>query len=406
MLRLLSTGVTGLRANQAALDVIGNNVANINTTGFKGSRTAFSDLLSQTLSGESAATSTAGGRDALQIGLGTSVGAVRTTFTQGAITSTDNATDVAIQGNGLFIVKNNSDTLYTRSGAFTLDANGRLVDSVTGYRVQGTSGDITVAPGSTMAGSATTSDTLSGNLDASQATGATYTNTFTVNDSLGTAHTLTMTFTKNAAAGQWDWATTESDANITALAGATGSVTFNTSGALTAGATGALSVTYAPAAGVATPQAVTLDFGSATNTSPLTGYAGASTVGMRLQDGYASGTLRSFAIGADGSVIGAYDNGRSQTVATLQLANFSNPSGLLKEGQNMFRASQNSGLPQVGNPNSGGRGTLIAGALEGSNVDLAREFTELITAQRGFEASARTIRTGDEILQTVVNIKS
>jgi flagellar hook protein FlgE len=405
MLRALSTGVTGLRTNQQALDVIGNNVANINTTGFKASRTTFADLLSQTLSGEQAPTTNSGGRDAMQIGLGVNLAAVRTIFSQGTIQATDNITDLAIQGDGLFILRNGADTFYTRSGALTLDAAGDLVDSVTGFRVQGAGGDINISTGSTIPASATTRDFFGGNLDGGAATGTIYTGTFSVNDSLGAQHSLTMTYTKNAAAGQWDWSVSETDANITGLAGNTGSITFGPTGVITAGPTGALSITYAAAAGVTSPQAVTLDFGSATNTGPMTGYAGASTAAMTSQNGYAAGSLRAFAIGPDGTITGSYTNGRTQTIDRIQMATFANPAGLVREGSNLFRVSQNSGPAQVGNPGTGGRGTLIGGALEGSNVDLAREFTELITHQRGFEASARIIRAGDEILQTVVNIK-
>ncbi|MBI4245882.1 MAG: flagellar hook protein FlgE [Candidatus Rokubacteria bacterium] len=406
MLRVLSTGVTGLRANQAALDVIGNNVANINTSGFKASRASFADLMSQTLSSEQAPTTNTGGKDAMQIGLGTGLGAIRSIFSQGVIATTDHQTDLAIQGNGLFVLQNGSDTIYSRAGAFSIDADGKLIDSTTGYRVQGTGGDVTIAPGSTIAGNATTQSVFGGNLDASQADGTTHVATFTVNDSLGVARTLTVTFTKDFAggAGQWDWAVTESDANITGLAGATGTIDFDSAGAISAGATGALSITYAAAAGVTTPQAVTLDFGSATNTVPMTGFAGTSTAAMTSQDGFAAGSLQSFGIGTDGSIIGSYDNGRTQTIDQLALAIFANPAGLVREGQNLFRESENSGPASVGNAGSGGRGTLMAGALEGSNVDLAREFTELISAQRGFEASARIIRAGDEVLQTVVNL--
>jgi flagellar hook protein FlgE len=407
MLRSLSTGVTGLRANQAALDVIGNNVANINTAGYKAARTTFADLISQTISGEQAPSTAMGGKDPIQIGLGTGLSAIRTIFSQGVVKGTDQQTDLAIQGDGLFMLQNGNSTFYTRSGAFTLDAQGVLVDAVTGYRVQGAAGDITIAPGSTIAGSSTSSAVFGGNLDASLADGATHVATFSANDSLGVSHSLTLTFTKNfaAAAGQWDWAVTESDTNITALAGDTGSITFDTTGALPAGTVANLDLTFAAAAGVTSPQTVTLDFSSATNSAPITGYAGTSTVSMTSQDGYASGALRTFTIGSDGSIVGSYTNGRTQTIGQLQLANFANPGGLIREGQNLFRASQNSGTAQVGAPGTGGRGTLIAGALEGANVDLAREFTELITHQRGFEVSAKIIRSGDEILQTVVNIK-
>ena len=407
MLRALSSAVSGLRANQAELDVIGNNIANVNTVGFKSSQTLFADLLNQTIAGEQAPSATVGGKDAMQIGLGANLAAIRTIFTQGIIQATNNPSDLAIQGEGFFILRNASNTLYTRAGGFTLDANGTLVDATTGYRVQGANGDIQIAPGSMIPGSATTTEQFGGNLDASQPDGATHVMTFSVNDSLGTAHSLAMTFTKNyaTAPGQWDFVVTTTDPSITGLTGNTGSVTFDTAGALSGGATASLGLAFAAATGVATPQAVTLDFGSATNTSALTGNAANSTASLTRQDGFAAGTLRSWSIGSDGSINASYDNGRNTVLDLIQLATFDNPGGLLHAGQNMFTESSNSGIAHVGNPGAGGAGTFLPGALEGSNVDLARQFTDLITAQRGFEASARIIRVGDEILQTVVNIK-
>jgi flagellar hook protein FlgE len=406
-LRALSSGVSGLQANQAALDVIGNNIANVNTPGFKSSRTVFSDLLSQTVAGAQAPGTGSGGRDPAQVGLGSTLTVIMPVFTQGAVQSTGSATDLAIQGDGFFVLKNNANTLYARAGAFTIDAAGVLVDSVTGFKVQGTAGDITIAPGATTPANKTSTAFFGGNLDASQADGTTYVMTYSVNDSLGASHALTLTFTKNfaGAAGRWDWAVTESDANITSLAGATGQLVFNSSGAVTSGGSPSLSITYGAAAGGATPQAITLDFGSASNTKPMTGYAASSTAALARQDGYTAGSLTGFSISADGSISGTFDNGRTNTIGQLILANFSNSGGLTREGQNLWRESVNSGTPAVGRPGTGGRGSLLPGSIEGSNVDLAREFTELITTQRGFEASARIIRVGDEILQTVVNIK-
>jgi len=406
-LRALSSGISGLQANQTALDVIGHNIANINTAGFKSERALFADQLSQTIAGGSAPTGAAGGKDPMQIGLGTTVSAIRTSMVQGAALATDNPTDLMIQGDGFFILRNGADTAYTRTGAFTLDAGGKLVDTTTGHYVQGVGGDITIAPGTTVPASATTSAIFGGNLDASVADGTTYPLTFSVNDSLGGAHTMTLTFTKDFAggAGQWDWAVTESDAAIASLAGSTGTVTFGTSGAVSAGSTGGLGVTFAATAGVVSPQNVTLDFGTVTNTAPLAGFAGASSVSMTSQNGYTAGSLTSFAIGADGTITGHYSNGRNDSIGQLELVSFANPGGLERQGQNLFKESVNSGPPQRGVPGTGGRGSLLTGSLEASNVDLAREFTELITAQRGFEASAKIIRIGDEILQTAVNIK-
>jgi flagellar hook protein FlgE len=407
MLRALSAAVSGLRTNQAALDVIGNNIANVNTLGFKASQAEFADLLSQTIAGEQAPSSGVGGKDAMQVGLGATLGAIRTLFTQGVIQSTNNPSDLAIQGEGFFVVKNGTDTLYTRAGAFTLDAAGTLVDGVTGDRLQGAYGDIVISPGSMIPGSPSTTEVFGGNLDASQADGTTHVVTFSVNDSLGTAHTVALTFTKAFATtpGEWTWAAATTDPNITGLTGATGAVTFDTTGALTGTTTASLGVAFAAAAGVATPQAVTLDFGSASNAAPLTGNAANSTASLTSQDGFAAGTLRQWSIGSDGSINASYDNGRNAVIDTIQLATFDNPGGLLHSGQNMFTISANSGIPHIGNPGTGGAGTLLPGALEGSNVDLAKQFTDLITAQRGFEASARVIRVGDEVLQTVVNIK-
>ena len=407
MLRALSAAVSGLRTNQSELDVIGNNIANVNTVGFKASQTEFADLLNQTIAGEQAPSGNVGGKDPMQVGLGTTLAGIRTLFTQGIIQSTNNPSDLAIQGEGFFVLRNGTNTLYTRAGAFTLDASGTLVDSASGLRVQGALGDITIAPGSMLAGSATTTETFGGNLDAARAEGEQHVATFSVNDSLGSPHTLALTFTKNftAASGRWDYAVTTTDAAITGLTGNTGSVTFDTSGAVTGTTTSSLVITFAAASGAATSQTVTLDFGSANNTTPLTGNAGTSTARLAGQDGYPAGTLLQWSIGADGSINAAYDNGRSAVLDRIQLATFDNPGGLLHTGQNMFMASANSGIARFSDPGTGGAGALLPGALEGSNVDLARQFTDLITAQRGFEASARVIRVGDDILQTVVNIK-
>ncbi|MBI5627829.1 MAG: flagellar hook-basal body complex protein, partial [Candidatus Rokubacteria bacterium] len=234
MLRSLFTGVTGLRSHSQWLDVIGNNIANVDTVGYKTAGVTFQDLLSQTIQGEVRPNSGQGGVSVKQVGLGVTVGSIRNFFNQGALQQTGNPTDLAIQGDGFFALSSGADTLYTRAGAFTLDANGTLVDSVTGYTVQGASGDVTIAPGSTVAATATTTEYLKGNLDASVADGETYTLTLPVYDSLGTSHTVTLTFTKNfaAASGQWDWAATESDANIASLGGAAGSLIFNSSGAI------------------------------------------------------------------------------------------------------------------------------------------------------------------------------
>ena len=407
MSRALFTAVSGLRNHQIWLDVIGNNIANANTTGFKQSNVIFSDILSQTLTSGIAPNGTAGGVNPVQIGLGMKVAAITPNFLQGSIQTTNRNTDLAIQGEGFFVLANGADRVYTRAGAFNLDAGGNLVDSGTGFTVLGATGPIRINLGQESPGTPTSRVQLRGNLDYSVADGTNYVSTFEVRDSVGAAHTLSVTFTKNfaAAPGQWDWAVTEADPALASLTTATGSVTFNATGGIASGASQAIGLVYAAGAGVTSPQAITLDFGTAGNPIPVTGLASASTVTLGSQDGIPPGTLQSFAIGLDGNITGFYSNGQSQFIDTVQLANFTNPSGLLQIGSNQYRESATSGTPSIGNPNTAGRGTVVAGSLEQSNVDLAQEFTAMIIAERGFQANARTISTADQLLEELVNLR-
>ena len=405
MSRAMFTAVSGLRNHQLWLDVIGNNIANANTTGFKASDVIFEDILGQTLSAGSASAS-AGGTNPMQIGLGMKVSSISGNFEQGSIQPTNRNSDMAIQGDGFFVLTDGTDRVYTRAGAFNTDANGNLVDA-TGLKVVGAAGPIQINIGQVVPAATSSNAKFKGNLDFSASDGATHVATVAINDSLGATHTLTVTFTKNfaAAAGQWDWAVTEADTAITGLTTATGSIVFNGSGAISSGASQAIGVTYAVTAGVTTPQAITLDFGTVANTTPMTGVASPSTVSLSSQDGTAAGTLLSFNVGLDGGITGFYSNGRSLLIDTVQLATFANSAGLLRAGSNQFRESSASGIANVGNPGIGGHGTVVAGALEQSNVDLAQEFTSMIIAERGFQANARTISTVNQMLDELVNLK-
>jgi flagellar hook protein FlgE len=407
MSRSLFSAVSGLRTHQEWLDVIGNNIANANTPGFKASSAVFQDILSQTLNAGSAPSTNLGGINPMQVGLGVTLGSVTPSFLQGSIQTTNRTTDMAIQGDGFFVVANGSSRLFTRAGAFTLDANGDLVEGSTGYKVQGAAGDIRVNLGQQSGATPTSNALFKGNLDYSVPDGTTYPATFTIRDSVGAPHTLTLTFTKNfaAAPGQWDWAVTESDPAIASLTTATGSLTFGATGVISAGASQAIGLVYAPGAGVSSPQAMTLDFGTAFNTTPMTGLASASSVTLNSQDGLPTGTLQSFAVGSDGTMTGYYSNGTTQNLGTVQLAVFNNPSGLLQQGQNHFQASAASGVANIGFAGVGGRGTLSPGSLEASNVDLGKEFTSMILAQTGFQANARTIQASDELLKELVNLR-
>lgn len=407
MSRALFTAVSGLRNHQVWLDTIGNNIANANTTGFKSSTVIFADILGQTITTGVAPTATKGGVNPIQIGLGMTFGSISPNFFQGSIQTTNRNTDMAIQGDGFFVLANGVDRVYSRAGAFTLDANGTLVDTASGFKVQGANGNITITPGQQSAATSTTKAVFKGNLDFTAAEASTFVGTFNVFDSVGSAHTLTVTFTKNftAAAGRWDWAVTEADTAISSLTTATGSIVFNATGGISSGSSQAVGLVYTAGAGVTTPQSITLDFGTATNTTPVTGVASPSTATLASQDGNPSGTLQSFSLGVDGGITAFYSNGKSSAVDTVQLASFANSGGLVKIGQNQYRESAISGPAAKGNPGTGGRGTMVAGALEMSNVDLAQEFSSMIIAERGFQANARTISTADKMLEELVNLK-
>ena len=409
MSRALFTAVSGLRNHQVWLDVIGNNIANANTVGYKSSTVVFNDILGQTISSGTAPTADKGGVNPVQVGLGMTIGSVGQNFLQGSIQTTNRNTDMAVQGDGFFVLSNGSDRTYSRAGSFALDANGQLVDTATGYKVQGANGDITISLGAQSTAAATSRAMFKGNLNFSAAEGSTFVSTMNVYDSVGATHTMTVTFTKNftAAPGRWDWAVTKAanDTSIASLTTATGSVVFNASGNITAGNSQAIGLVYGAGAGVTSPQSVTLDFGSATSDTPLTGVASASTVTLASQNGVASGTLQNFAVGLDGTITAFYTNGRTATIDTVQLASFANNAGLVKIGTNQYREGAASGAAVIGNPSTGGRGTVLSGSLEMSNVDLASEFSTMIIAERGFQANARTISTANQILEELVNLK-
>jgi len=391
MLRSLFSGISGLRSHQTMLDVTGNNIANVNTTGFKSSQTQFQDTLSQVLQNAGGAQAGTGGTNPAQVGLGVRVAGITTNFTQGASQITGRSTDMMIQGDGFFVVRKGTETFYTRAGSFDFDATGQMVLPGEGALVQGwaavngvvdTNGpltDLRVPAGSIMPAVATTSATYEGNLDAEAAVGTILERTVSVFDATGNERELALTFTKSAAG----WSLSATDGTTTVTPGA---LTFAADGSLT------------------TPTALTLG-GVAVDISALSGFAGLDTVKAKSQDGQAAGTLQSFALGADGTITGSFSNGLKQTIGRLALGSFTNPSGLEKAGGSLFRTSVNSGESQVGAAGTGGRGSLAGGALEMSNVDLSSEFTSLIVAQRGFQANSRVITTSDEVLQELVNLK-
>ncbi len=416
MMRALYSAIGGLRNHMTYMDVVANNIANVNTAGFKSARVTFQDMLSLTLNGASYATANRGGTNPQQIGLGVTLGGVDVIHTQGAMQATNKSTDFAIQGLGMFILRDGARQFYTRDGAFDVSTQGELVSPVTGYKVMGwnvnaTTGlidttqpitPLTIPFGRLIAAQPSTTARIAGNLDSTTPTAGTLTSTLQVYDSLGKAHPITLTFTKNVAANSWavTGASTSTDVATVAIAPAT--VTFNASGAITAPAPPApLVVTTTFNAGVsqASPVATNVDV------SQVTQFASPGTLTTTFNNGYAAGALTSFSVGANGDITGVFSNGSNRLIAQIALANFTNPGGLEKVQTNMYQESANSGPPVVGTAASGGRGQVASGMLESSNTDLAREFTNVVVAQRGFQASSRIIATADEMLQDLVNLK-
>ena len=423
----LGTARSGLAATGAALSVIGNNIANVNTVGFKSSRADFADLLSAQ-----------GGGNAGKIGLGTRIGSVSASFTQGNIENTGRPTDLAIEGNGFFVVKSGDADLYTRAGNFRLDSAGRLVTSQ-GLPVQGRvlndlgvavdpPTDIAVTSASSQP-LATTGVQLKSNLradaelvvggfdgttfDTAYAT-SNFTTSSNVFDSLGAKHTLNFFFTRTGA-NAWDYSVGVDAGDTGGTAGdlqilGTGSLSFNTDGSLAADpSTPSVAVTFNGAAA----QTITLGFGTP-NPDPVanpgdgvdgvTQFAAPSAVGSLSQNGFPAGQLLSLEVNEAGVVTGVFDNGQTRPLFQLALANFVAPDGLTPLGNGLFRESIDSGSPAIGTPQAGGLGSIVAGAVELSNVDLSKEFIDLISTQRSFQANARVITSSDTLLNDLVNI--
>ncbi len=526
MMRSMYAGVSGLKVHQTKMDVIGNNISNVNTTGYKGSRVTFVDMLSQTLQGAKAPQNNSGGVNPQQVGLGVSVGSIDINHTEGNHQTTGYGNDLAIEGNGYFVVNNGQQNFYTRAGALTVDKYGNLVNAGNGYIMQGWMADangnintdltiegLRVPFGDTMPGKSTTQTSWTGNLDSRLLGGRSAVSNIDIFDSLGGRHTMTIEYVRrldgpptdeirmNSGAAPWtmsatatvddpdingleikfaedddgpptasydaashtitltgDWdnshggapadalalqgvinteltAHTMTNVNLAITSGAfaaadldgaptltlisaaniwdwevldvsgampssiqgNGTITFNTDGTF-ASQSIANNITFNPN-GPATMGDIGIDFSAMTQSS------GDSTVEWERQDGYAMGFLDKYSINDAGQIIAGFTNGHRMALAQIAIANFNNPYGLLQEGDTLFSPSQNSGDPQIDIAGSGGRGTILSGRLEMSNVDLAQQFTEMITAQRGFQANSKIITTSDQMLQELVNLK-
>jgi len=405
-------GLSGLNAASKSLDVIGNNVSNANTVGFKESQAQFADVYANSLTGAGAS----------QIGIGTKVAQVSQQFTQGNITASNNPLDVAINGGGFFRMSNNGTITYARNGQFQLDKSGYIINAtgarLTGYTANangvlstGAPADLNINTADLTPKTTTKVDAVL-NLDSGSTIPATtpfnmadptsYNSSTAVSvyDSLGNAHTL-QTFYVKTAPNTWNVYASNDGVPIGYVPPAApvpvGSLAFATDGSLVPGAPFAVPVTVGT--GATSPFTVNIDY---TGTSQ---YGSSFSVNALKQDGYTSGRLAGFSISADGTIVGRYTNGQSATLGQVVLANFTNPNGLQSLGNNLWTDTATSGPALVGTPNSGSLGVLQSSAVEDSNVDLTAELVNMITAQRNYQANAQTIKTQDQVLQTLVNLR-
>lgn len=462
MMRSLYSGVSGLQNHQTRMDVIGNNIANVNTTGFKRGRVNFQDMISQQLAGASKPTEEKGGVNPKEVGLGMTVAAIDTVFTQGNLQSTGISTDVAIQGNGFFIEKNGEKSYYTRAGAFSLDQNGTLVNPANGMRVQGwmarelngemvvqtaaTPTDLVIPVGSKDPAKATQNINFACNLnkntpeipenptEADVAKG-TWNTEFKIYDSFGNEHLLNVNFTRvRGNPNQWtatvqidpdnaDFTQTRVGLGTTDGVENTFTVSFDNNGTLAAVTDSAgnnsnpdgeiiLQASYtvpesnADADGNPYRQTMNINLGTiGSMINTVTQSASASSTKAFYQDGYTLGYLENFKIDSTGSITGVYSNGTNRTIGQLAMATFANQNGLEKAGDNTYVKSNNSGEAKINAAGIAGGGTFLAGALEMSNVDLTEQFTDMIVTQRGFQSNAKTIQTADTLLETVLSLK-
>ena len=403
MNRALFAGLSGTLAFQNRLDVVGNNIANSNTVGYKEGRVTFQDALYETLEGGRAGGEAGvGGSNPIQIGSGVSLGGVSVQHSQGSLERTGQPLDSAITGPGMFMLSDGQTSLYSRDGSFTLDNTNTLVAGASGWRVMGWMAndgsidsnapvsDLTFNIGELAPPEPTGSAVVRGNLDSQAPENDAFSTTISIYDSLGEIHPVELTFTATDNAGEW---TCEA-----ACGGSTATVTmqFDGNGAVSSGTT--LTLDIALTNGANSPQQVEIDLGS------LTGLAQASSAVVESQDGRPPASLVTVAMSDGGIIEGQYSDGRTRALGQVALASFTNPGGLGLVGGNLYAEAAASGPPSIGAAGTGGRGSVVGRSLEMSNVDLTRSFVDMISTQRGFQASTRVIATANEMLDDVVRL--
>ena len=406
--------LSGLVASEAQLQTVSNNLANLDTVGYKDQSTSFSDLFAQS-------SALNGANDPLQQGLGVVASQTVSNFTNGTPTSTGVNSNMAISGNGFFVIRNKAGvTEYTQAGDFTTNAKGQLTDPngdlVMGYPavngVVSTSSPLqplSINQGQVVPASATTNFNFSLNLDAAASTtgsASTYSNTTQVFDSLGNPQELSINYT-NTGPNTWSYSvnlpTSATGAASTQVA--SGTLSFNSSGQLVS-PTGSIAISIPSLTDGAAPMNITWNLNDSSGNPTLTQTSAASGVSNLTQNGFASGTLSNYSVSSDGTIEGTFTNGQNLALGQVVLANFANPQGLSLVGRNAFQATFGAGVAQIGTAGSGGLGTITGGSIEASNVDVATEFGKMIVAQQAYQANAKTITTMDQLVQTTMQMLS
>ncbi len=462
MMRSLYSGVSGLQNHQTRMDVIGNNISNVNTTGFKRGRVNFQDMISQQVAGAAKPTEELGGVNPKDVGLGMTISTIEQVFTQGNLQSTGVGTDVAIQGNGFFILKNGDESFYTRNGVFGRDRDGTLVNPANGMRVQGwmardlngeqivqtaaTPTDLVIPVGSKDPAKATENVLFACNLNkntpeilegasASDVAKGTWNTEQKIYDSFGNEHLLSINFTKvPGVANSWQ-ATVNVDADnadftqtriglgttdgvqntfivnfdnygqLSSVTDSAGNIS-NETGEIVLQSSFTVAGANADENGNPARQSFNINLGTiGSMKNTITQSASKSTTKAYSQDGYTLGYLDNYKIDSSGTITGVYSNGTNRVIGQIALATFSNDRGLEKAGDNTYVETNNSGQANIGESGVAGKGSLLAGALEMSNVDLSEQMTDMIVTQRGFQANSKTIQTADTLLETVLGLK-
>jgi flagellar hook protein FlgE len=410
LISTLFTGVSGLSGNSKAMEIIGDNIANVNTVGFKGSTPVFGDIFATVLHNGSVTS---------QLGGGSHLNGVLQQWDQGAIEHSPNALDIAIDGNGFFVTSTYGDTdqFYTRNGQFRMNEIG-LVQSMTGEILKGykftndvlstTLEDIDLAGVQSTPNSSTYFNTGT-QLNAAATATSTFNTPITLYNSVGSIVTLNLTFTKVASANSWKFSAVPSEGTITA--GATGTVTFDTAGQLSlldgnAAADHTFTLDFSTATTPANEMSLNWDLVDSAGAThgKLTGFAATSNNNSLVQDGYATGTLLGLSVTSEGDIKGLFNNGQTELLNRIALADFLSPTGLNRAGNNKYTESQESGQPTIGTPDTGGLGQILGESLELSNVDIAQAFVTMIKTQQAYQASARLVTTTDDLLSESVNL--